>query len=68
MLLTTQQVCEELNISRVSLWRLTKDGQLKTVRLGRRCVRISRDELRAFVGRIEALQEKRRLVDGFRGQ
>jgi|GEM_PF-2062444 len=55
LLLTGEQVCGELAISRVTLWRLVKAGDIKSVRLGRRCIRFSRDELRAYlVSSIEA--------------
>ena len=64
MLLTSEQVCRELGVSRVTLWRLIRDGELKSIRVGRRCVRIARDELTAFVGRAQADQDARQNPGG----
>ncbi len=48
ILLHIKQVCSLLNISRTSLLRLTRDGQIKTVKIHGR-VLIHRDELDRYI-------------------
>lgn len=50
-LLTIEQVCGELAISRGTLWRLVKAGDIKSVRFSKRCVRFSHDELTSYIER-----------------
>jgi len=54
LLLTCEQVCGELGVSRVTLWRLIKTGKIKSIRVSRRCIRIASEELRAFLDRAKA--------------
>lgn len=44
-LLTVSQTCEELQISRATLFRLIKAGKVKVVRLGPRTLRIDQAEI-----------------------
>ncbi len=48
-LLTTNEACTSLGISRVTLWRLVRDGKLATIRFSRRGVRISSADIATFI-------------------
>jgi len=47
-LLTIPEVCDELRVSRRTVYRLIEQGRLRTVHIGR-LVRITRRELDAFL-------------------
>ena len=50
ILLTINEVCKRLSISRSAFYRLVKSGDLPTVKLGG-AVRIDEDDLRKLVAR-----------------
>lgn len=47
-LLTVQDVLGWLNISRTTLWRLVKNGEIGTVRVGKQ-IRFKRDHVEAYI-------------------
>ena len=48
-LLTVKQVAEVLQFHRQTVWRLIKEGRLPCIRLGRRAIRVSRQDLDDFI-------------------
>lgn len=52
-LLTLKEVCAKLSVSRSKLYELTRSNQLRTVRIGKRGVRISEAELARFISEAE---------------
>lgn len=48
-LLTVQQACDMLRVSRSTLYRMVKRGELPCVRLGARTVRFAVSDLRAYL-------------------
>jgi excisionase family DNA binding protein len=54
LLLTADEAAECLAISPRSLWELTKNGDVKSVRVGKGAVRYAVSELRRFVRRLSA--------------
>ena len=51
LLMTLNQAAEQLAIGRTTVYQLIGRGELPTVRLGRGCVRISREALIEYVAR-----------------
>ena len=49
LLMTLNQAAEQLAIGRTTVYQLIGRGELPTVRLGRGCVRISREALIEYV-------------------
>lgn len=49
MLLTIKQACERLAIGRSHLWCLVRSGKIRTVRIGKRGVRIEKAEIDRFI-------------------
>jgi excisionase family DNA binding protein len=56
VLLTVEQVAEQLGIGRTTVYRLLKDGQIESVTVGR-LRRIPQTEVDAYVGRLTAESE-----------
>ncbi|MFN3683006.1 MAG: helix-turn-helix transcriptional regulator [Fimbriimonadaceae bacterium] len=52
-LVTIKQASQALGISRTSLYGLIRAGQIRTVRISRRTVRIAKRELERFVAERE---------------
>jgi excisionase family DNA binding protein len=52
LLVSVPQACERLSISRMTLYRLLRRDQIKTVKIGRRRL-VSATELNRFVARME---------------
>jgi excisionase family DNA binding protein len=48
-LLTIREVCSRLSISRSKLYELIRANQIRTVRIGKRGVRVCEHELSRFV-------------------
>lgn len=48
-----KEVCEKLAVSRSKLYELTRSHQLRTVRIGKRGLRISETELARFIAERE---------------
>jgi excisionase family DNA binding protein len=48
-LLTIKEVCSRLSISRSKLYELIRANQIRTVRIGKRGVRVSEHELARFI-------------------
>jgi excisionase family DNA binding protein len=48
VLMTPTEACKYLSISRVSLWKLTKEGTLPCIRLSRRIKRFHRADILAL--------------------
>jgi excisionase family DNA binding protein len=48
-LLTVKQVAGILQVHEQTVWRYLREGTLPSVRLGRRVVRIARNDLDAFI-------------------
>ena len=53
------EAARRLGVSRISIWRWIRDGQLAATRVGRRTTRISHDDLEGFVVRFEAHRDRR---------
>jgi excisionase family DNA binding protein len=51
---TVSEAAQRLGVSRISIWRWIRDGQLAATRVGRRTTRISHDDLEGFVVHFEA--------------
>jgi len=47
-LMTTREVMERLNISRTTLWRMTKNREIESIRIGRQ-QRFERASVEAFI-------------------
>lgn len=45
LLLSVRQVAESLKISRVTIYKLAKKGQLRLVKFGNRCTRVPLEEV-----------------------
>jgi excisionase family DNA binding protein len=57
-LLTAKEVAERLSISRVTLWRLARDGKIEAHRIGKQ-LRFDREEVEAFIKRTSTRQPKK---------
>ncbi len=55
-LLTIQETCEALTVSRATLYRIMRRGELQTVRVGKR-PRIERPALAAYLRRSRSQQQ-----------
>ena len=53
LLLTAEEAARALNIGRTTLYALIKDGQLRSVHIGRSC-RLTRAELQRYVTRLDS--------------
>jgi excisionase family DNA binding protein len=62
MMLTVKQTCERLAIGRSHLWCLIRTGKLRTVRIGKRGVRIPEFEIDRFIR--QGLEESQRDQEG----
>ncbi len=51
LLYTLPQACEQLGISLTKLYRLINTGEIKTIKIFERAVRIPAAELEAFIAR-----------------
>lgn len=49
MLLTVRETCEQLRISRTTLYELCRSGQLRSLRIGQRGIRFAKAELERFI-------------------
>lgn len=49
MVLTIKQTCERLAIGRSHLWCLVRSGKIRTVRIGKRGIRIPESEIDRFI-------------------
>jgi excisionase family DNA binding protein len=49
LLLTIRETAKALSLCEKSIWQLTRDGRLPVVRIGRKAVRYSRDDILAFI-------------------
>jgi len=54
LLLREREVVEALGISRTVVWKLVKDGDLETVKIGDKTTRFTVEGLRAYVERLSA--------------
>src|SRR3978361_1538233 len=54
LLLTTEEASGVLRVGRTTVYALIKEGQLRSVHIGRSC-RISRAELERYVSRLDSL-------------
>lgn len=52
-LLNIDQTCEHLNIGRCSVYKLIKQEQLKTIKIGKRRL-VTMEAIRSFIGTLEA--------------
>lgn len=57
-LLTAKQVAERLSVSRVTLWRLARDGKIEAHRIGKQ-LRFEREEVEAFIKRTSTRPPKK---------
>lgn len=53
LLLTAEEAARALNVGRTTLYALIKDGELRSVHIGRSC-RLTRAELQRYVTRLDA--------------
>lgn len=60
LLLTYEQACEKLGVTRSQLYRMMHRGEIKPLKLGPQVRRISLAELEAYVARLEAEQHSDR--------
>ena len=49
VILTLEEVAKQLNISLMTVYRWTKSGKLPHVKLGKRCYRVTLDQLTQFL-------------------
>lgn len=54
LMVTAAEACQILGIKRTTFWEFTRCGRIRTVKIGRRGVRVPVSELQRFVD--EALQ------------
>jgi excisionase family DNA binding protein len=57
-LLTAKEVADRLSISRVTLWRLARDGKIEAHRIGKQ-LRFDREEVEAFIKRMSTRRSKK---------
>lgn len=60
-LLTIKEVCSRLSISRSKLYELIRSDRMRTVRIGKRGIRIAESEIERFIE--SGLDESRRSGD-----
>lgn len=46
---TLDETAQLLNVSRQTLWKFTSSGDLRTARLGHRCIRVTQEALMDFL-------------------
>ena len=51
LLLKTREAAKALGVCEKTLWTMTKDGKIRSVRIGERRVRDGEDDLKRFIAR-----------------
>lgn len=62
MLMSIKQACETLSIGRSHLWCLIRADKIRTVRIGKRGIRIPESEIKRFVQ--QGLEDSKGNSDG----
>ena len=60
---TLDEVCEMLQVRPEMVWAFIQSGQLKSMRLGKRTVRIADIDLQAFVNGLRNADERKRVTN-----
>jgi|APLak6261662433_1056034.scaffolds.fasta_scaffold00174_3 predicted site-specific integrase-resolvase len=48
-----QSICNELEISIATFWRLVKDGKLKTVKISSRCTAVLAEDFESYLNSLK---------------